>query len=621
MADAVGRPPDILCFKCNLKIANEDFVHCFGVCNKYFHGDCAEVNKGTINFLNSMPCLKYVCRECTERPYHSLIQQLQSTLINSIQNELSACAGNAVQEALEDFNKEVVLPLKYELNVIKNHNLTLSKQLQSLSIEKPVAVPKEKSTPSYSNIVKHNDNKSRINSRSVTKNTNSQNKTENPRSQSSIEIAQSKMINDIVYINSDLLSTNASDVKTFKPEVALKATETPDNDAGEWQKPKSRRNRRPTLTTGTSDSDSTIKGVAKTITYYVSRLHPDTTIPQISEHMKNKSITPTVIQQMPSKYPESYSSFKISIQPEDNELFLSPTTWPKGSQNNGNVNTKSVLHRPLTASGRIKLFNSLSEKDWSPIWNSDMDANLKFNAFFEEFQRFTPTPTYRSDDTNINDVDTSKQLKLDHHLTSLPEVLDVIRSLKNGHSKDLYGTTVNLIKSNSSLYANLLVKLINSTLRDVNKGVPQGSILGPLLFLLYINDLPTSIPHECVCLLYADDTTLLQKDGDPNDLIATSELNLESTAEWCTNNGLDINALKTEKMILTLRRLRYDNPEYVKFLGVRLDPKLDFNSHVDYVTSKLNTNIFVLRRLHDQHGVTIHVGNAYSGYSAEQCVY
>ncbi|KAB0805316.1 hypothetical protein PPYR_02286 [Photinus pyralis] len=107
----------------------------------------------------------------------------------------------------------------------------------------------------------------------------------------------------------------------------------------------------------------------------------------------------------------------------------------------------------------------------------------------------------------------------------------------------------------------------------LTNGVPQGSILGPLPFLLYINDLSHNIPDQCFCLLYADDTTLLVKDQDMHTLISNSECCFNSAVKWCNTSDLRINVSKTEKMILSLRRLDHDNPEYVRFLGVRLDLK------------------------------------------------
>ena len=73
----------------------------------------------------------------------------------------------------------------------------------------------------------------------------------------------------------------------------------------------------------------------------------------------------------------------------------------------------------------------------------------------------------------------------------------------------------------------------------MNCGVPQGSVLGPLFFLLFINDLPFII--ELICKMFADDTTLYESDIDLDTLISSFKKKLEPFIEWCKFNKLDIN--------------------------------------------------------------------------------
>ena len=138
---------------------------------------------------------------------------------------------------------------------------------------------------------------------------------------------------------------------------------------------------------------------------------------------------------------------------------------------------------------------------------------------------------------------------------------------------------------------------IKSRLRMLRTGVPQGSVLGLLLFLLYINDLP-AISKKTLFVLFADDTICITF---PNKLQKCCDL----VGSWFLSNKLVLNIKKTKHMLFTLKNVVipdvsiYNVPvEYVsrtKFLGCIIDSKLKWSEHVSCVHKKVSRGIALLR--------------------------
>ena len=99
---------------------------------------------------------------------------------------------------------------------------------------------------------------------------------------------------------------------------------------------------------------------------------------------------------------------------------------------------------------------------------------------------------------------------------------------------------------------------ITSTHRPVSLGVPQGSVLGPVLFLLYINDMPLLI-NKSTLIMYADDTTIYYSHRDIDQLIAVLNNELGSVSRWLKANYLTLNMTKTTYSILTMRNLLHSD--------------------------------------------------------------
>ena len=151
---------------------------------------------------------------------------------------------------------------------------------------------------------------------------------------------------------------------------------------------------------------------------------------------------------------------------------------------------------------------------------------------------------------------------------------------------------------------------VDSDILSVIFGIPQGTVLGPLLFLIFINDLPQAT--ELLTLLFADDTTFLVEGGEPQELFARANLELAKASEWFRSNNLTLNTKKTKYMLFSptphihvpellldgspIDRVSSASPEKcVRFLGVWLDDKLSFVHHISRLKSNLNLGLHRLR--------------------------
>ena len=134
-----------------------------------------------------------------------------------------------------------------------------------------------------------------------------------------------------------------------------------------------------------------------------------------------------------------------------------------------------------------------------------------------------------------------------------------------------------------------------SSLLTVRRGVAQGSLMGPLMFLLFLNDLPENLTFASV--LFADDTTLLVRDSEIAALhCKTSAATLEA-GEWFATNGLELNASKTRTMCFTSKRNTSIEATSAKLLGITLDTRLTWLGHTDDLLSTLATATYAVRRV------------------------
>ena len=143
---------------------------------------------------------------------------------------------------------------------------------------------------------------------------------------------------------------------------------------------------------------------------------------------------------------------------------------------------------------------------------------------------------------------------------------------------------------------------------EVKCGVPQGSVLGPLFFLLYVNDMVASC-KELELVLFADDTNIFAKGKNPAELFNKVNTGLKSLSRWFSHNKLTLNLKKTEyvyfggggKRVVPAGGLKIGSEpirrvEGARFLGVWIDEGITWNGHIDKVRSKVGQLLGIIGR-------------------------
>ena len=146
----------------------------------------------------------------------------------------------------------------------------------------------------------------------------------------------------------------------------------------------------------------------------------------------------------------------------------------------------------------------------------------------------------------------------------------------------------------------------------IQSGVPQGSVLGPLFFIVYINDLPLHLNKQTENTLFADDSALYTANRNIPTINNTLQDSLDKTHAWCNKNSMVIHPDKTKSMIiaprqklqiykpklnLTLGTSKIEEVKEHKMLGVTIDTGLTWNKHIENLIKRLAKNTYLLCKL------------------------
>lgn len=264
------------------------------------------------------------------------------------------------------------------------------------------------------------------------------------------------------------------------------------------------------------------------------------------------------------------------------------------------ISVLSVVSKILERCVHNQLYSFLTSHDILSECQSGFRANHSTATTLLDFQDYVLKNIDKGFATGVIFLDLKKAFDTVNHKLLIEKLND-------------YGIQNNELKwFQSYLSHRKQVVCIDSVLSDfkhIDIGVPQGSILGPLLFLIYINSLPSSV--NCKVIMYADDTSLLCKSKDPDTLENVLNNNLKSIANWFSKNELTLNIQKTKYMVFGSSHIvgKFSNIsvnygdnvlEHVnefKYLGVTLDPHLSWTSHINTINSKVSKKIGIIRRV------------------------
>ncbi|KAL1446456.1 hypothetical protein WDU94_003628, partial [Cyamophila willieti] len=167
------------------------------------------------------------------------------------------------------------------------------------------------------------------------------------------------------------------------------------------------------------------------------------------------------------------------------------------------------------------------------------------------------------------------------------------------------------IRNDSNFISNQDMEVLDKTekfsdFEVVKRGVPQGSILGPILFVLYINDMPHII--NALSVFFADDTSIIVKNKALQDVKNQLGIIINDLMLWLNTNNLIPNINKTNLVKFTTNYEKHEDPlnimhneqsipqtQTIRFLGVQVDEKLNWKKHIELLRTKLRRLNFALR--------------------------
>ena len=217
---------------------------------------------------------------------------------------------------------------------------------------------------------------------------------------------------------------------------------------------------------------------------------------------------------------------------------------------------------------------------------------------------FGKAPITTSTGQNVRTLIHSSEILIKHPPTKV--VCKELRWQRNVHWKQTSWSTMVLTQFRSS--GSKTTYMVVHTVKPCHICVPQCSILGPLLFLLYVNDLPQYVQNQN-CNIFADDTIIYSFGSNVEELSCKMQGALDSIMPWYKTNRLSINANKSAVMLIgrpsqvlddidiKINDVGIEQVQSMKYLGIYINSKLSWDVQCDKLCSNVAGKISVLRRI------------------------
>ncbi|CAB4035214.1 Hypothetical predicted protein, partial [Paramuricea clavata] len=270
---------------------------------------------------------------------------------------------------------------------------------------------------------------------------------------------------------------------------------------------------------------------------------------------------------------------------------------------------------PAIAEPLTRIFDMSIATDRFPMeWKAARKQNILSEHQFG-FRQFHSTTTTLLDCTNEWYINMDRGLYNTVVLLDLKKAFDTVNHEILLRKFERYGFGNKALDLLSNYLTNRTQRCqLNGMLSDqrgITCGIPQGSILGPLLFIIYINDLPNCLKHTTP-RMFADDTSFTAVGKTLNEAEEIANKDLKNIKVWLSSDKLSLNIAKTEYILIGSRSkinsmdvqptVKIDTcpikrVKSAKVLGVEIDENLNWEKHIEYIASKVSSGIGALKKL------------------------